>query len=58
MTTIALKAKYQTEVQKKESIFRQIVNAYREYQAEIICGMLSMCGDGAAAIRMYQLLKK
>lgn len=58
MATIALKTKYLTGNLKRESIFKQIAAAYRENQAEAVCGMLGICGDTAAAVRMYQMLKK
>ena len=58
MSTIALKGKNYVRNHRGYSLFREIARAYRENQAEIICGILGQCGDAAAAVKMYMMLKK
>ena len=58
MSTIALKGKYFMIGAKKKSVFKEFVEAYRENQAEVICGVLGVSGNPSAALRMYQLLSK
>lgn len=58
MSTIALKGKSYMKNSQKESIFKEIVEAYKESQAEVICGVLGVSGNPAAALRMYQILNK
>lgn len=58
MSTIALKRKYFTKGNQKKSIFKEFVEAYRENQVEVICGVLGVSGNPSAALRMYQMLNK
>ena len=58
MSTIALKGKYFMKGSQKKSVFKEFVEAYRENQAEVICGVLGVSGNPSAALRMYQLLSK
>ena len=55
MSTIALKVKNYAVNCRKHSIFTEIVKMYREYQAEIMCGILSQSGNAAEAAKMYQI---
>ena len=58
MSTIALKVKNYAVNCRKHSIFKEIVKMYREYQAEIICGIFSQSGNVAEAAKMYLMMKK
>ena len=58
MSTIALKVKNYAVNCRKHSIFTEIVKMYREYQAEIMCGILSQRGNEAEAAKMYLMMKK
>ncbi len=58
MSTIALKGKNYAGNYKKHGIFKEIVKAYREYQAEIVCGLLAQSGNVTEAAKLYQMMKK
>lgn len=55
MATIALQT-YLQKKQKKEAILDKFLNAYREYSADIICGLLSLNGS-ANVCSIYRALK-
>lgn len=57
MSTIALKGK-NFMVQEKKSILRQVEDAYKENQTEIVCGVLMLSGNTAGVMRLYNILKK
>lgn len=50
MSTITLKGKSYVRNHRGYSLFREIARAYRENQAEIICGILRWC-EGCAGSR-------
>ncbi len=58
MSTIALKVKNYTVNCREHGIFKEIVKMYREYQAEIMCGIFSQSGNAAEAAKMYLMMKK
>lgn len=58
MSTIALKGKNYTENRKEQGIFKKIVKACRENQAEIVCGFLAQSGNAAEAAKLYLMMKQ
>lgn len=58
MSTIALKGKNYTGNRKEHGIFKEIVKAFRENQAEIVCGLLAQSGNVTEAAKLYQMMKK
>lgn len=58
MSTIALKEKNYAGNRKEYGIFKEIVKTYREYQAEIVCGLLAQSGSVTEAAKLYQMMKK
>ncbi|GFI19066.1 hypothetical protein IMSAGC009_04246 [Lachnospiraceae bacterium] len=58
MSTIALKGKNYAANRKEHGIFKEIVKAYREYQAEIVCGLLAQSGNVTEATKLYLMMKK
>lgn len=57
MSTIAIRGK-NFMAQERKSILRQLADAYKENQAEVVCGLLMMSGNTAEAMRLYRMLKK
>lgn len=58
MSTIALKEKNYAANRKEHGIFKEIVKTYREYQAEIVCGLLAQSGSVTEAAKLYQMMRK
>ncbi len=58
MSTIALKEKNYAAKRKEHGIFKEIIKTYREYQAEIVCGLLAQGGNVTEAAKLYQMMKK
>mgnify|MGYP006922135735 FL=1 len=52
MSTIALKEKNYAANRKEHGIFKEIVKTYREYQAEIVCGLLAQSGNVTEAAKL------
>ncbi len=58
MSTIALKGKNYAGNRREHGIFKEIVKACREFQAEIVCGLLAQSGNAAEAAKLYLMMKK
>lgn len=58
MTTIALR-RNTVNTKERASMLEQIINAYRDHWADVVCGMFILTiGRSEAAIRMYNNLCK
>lgn len=57
MSTIALKEKNYAGSSRKHGMLKELAKIYREHQAEIVSGLMSLNGN-PSAIKMYQMLKK